>query len=220
MKLLLRERAAPGSHRCARELLHGTLYLRWLEQQRAVYPYLAKIVDVKLERIYPPLESLEGGEVAVLSQCAFSLSEALEELPPGERLGVPLAQGGENHIDVALEHGVGREEKHLARVERVALMVEEVGYALQQDGGLARAGDAPHEERRNVGMPHDLVLLALDGCRDRLQLLAVIVLERREQQRVLYGDGRVKVGVELVFADVELPPEQHLDVDLASVDRV
>ena len=69
-------------------------------------------------------------------------------------------------------------------------------------------------------MSYDLVLLALDGCRDRLQLLTVIVLERREQQRVLYGNGRVKVGVELVFADVELPPEQHLDVDLAPVDRV
>ena len=69
-------------------------------------------------------------------------------------------------------------------------------------------------------MAHDQVLLALDRGRDRLELLGVVALERAQQQRVLDGDGRVEVHVQLVAHDVELAAQLQVDGALAPVDLV
>ena len=119
-----------------------------------------------------------------------------------------------------LEHGVGAKEVHLAGGERFALAIEQECDALQHDRRLARARDAVHEQRRDVLVAHDLVLLALDRGRDVLELLGVVTAQRPQQQRVLDGDRGVKVGVEMVARDVELAAKLELHGARAAVDGV
>ena len=94
------------------------------------------------------------------------------------------------------------------------------GDALQHDRGLAAAGDAVHEQRGHVVVPHDLVLLALDGGRDGLELLGVMALEGTQQKRVLDGHRGVEVHAQLVAHDVVLPAQRELDGAHAVVDLV
>ena len=69
-------------------------------------------------------------------------------------------------------------------------------------------------------MAHDGVLLLLDGGRDGLHLRGALLRERREQERVLDGDGGVEVGVQAVFLDVELAAQLEIDADGAAVGHV
>ncbi len=93
-----------------------------------------------------------------------------QELGPGKDLGVALAQIGQHAVDVAAEHRIRRDEEHLGRIERAAMLVEQIRDALHEHRGLPRAGHARHLEHRHVGMAHDGVLLLLDGGRDGLHV--------------------------------------------------
>ena len=211
MELVLHERREAWSHRELRELLDSALHLAQLEKDLPVKANLAQVVRLELEDsrggVYAPKRLGRGVEAEVPLAGALRLHERA----PGEGLGVGLAHGGQHGVDVVLEDAVGREEPHLAGVERLALLVEEKRDALQQNRRLAGARDAVDQQRRHVLVAHDLVLLALDGGRDGLELLGVTLLEGAQEQRVLNRDRGVEVHVELVAHDVELAAQREVD---------
>ena len=211
MQLLLDEGGEARAHVKLRELLHGGAHLARLEQRLAVEAYLAQVVLLEREGarrgVHAPQRLGRGGKPRV----ALASALGRDEVAPGHGLRVGLAHGGEDRVDVALEDVVWREEPDLARVEGLALLVEEERDSLKQHGRLARAGDAVHQQHGDVLMTHDLVLLALDRGGDGLQLLGVAPLEGGEQQRVLDRHRGVEVGAQLVAHDVELPAQREVD---------
>ena len=202
------------------ELVHCALDLVGLEHHGLAAANLTQVGDAEGELSHAGLERREGRRVAPLAQVAPARAELLAEVPPGVDLRVRLAHGGQDVVDVVLEDGVGAKEVHLAGAERLALAVEQKGDALQHHGGLARAGDAVHEQRGHVGVAHDLVLLTLDGGRDVLELLGVVAAQGAQKQRVLDGHRGVEVHVEHVARDGELAAQLQLDGAGAAVDGV
>ena len=55
---------------------------------------------------------------------------------------------------------------HAGAGEQVAVIVEEVGHAVERDGGFAGAGAALDDHDAARGVTNDLILLALDGLDD------------------------------------------------------
>ena len=194
----------------ALELVDRVLDLRRREEPHAVDLDLAEVARLEDESLHALLEPLELGRIAVGAGVAVREAERGHEGVPGHGLRVRLAERGQHGVDVAHEHLVGREEEDLRGVERGAHAVEEVGDALEHDARLARACDAGDEQHRHVLVAHDDVLLALDRRGDGAELLGVVGLERRQQERVLDGDGGVEVAPELVAHDVELAALQQL----------
>ncbi len=170
--------AEARAHAKLGKLVHRALDLVGLEHHGLAAANLAQVGDGERKARHALLERLEARRVGGLAQVAAAGAQLLAEVAPGVDLRVRLAHGGQDVVDVVLKDGVGAKEVHLVGVERLALAVEQEGDALQHHGGLARAGHAVHEQRRHVGVAHDLVLLALDGGRDVLELLGVVGAKR------------------------------------------
>ena len=100
------------------------------------------------------------------------------------------------------------------------LLVEQVGDALEHNRGLARSRDTRDEQHRHIGMTHNLVLLALDGRRDGLELLGMVRTQGVQEERVLNGHGGVEVSPKLIAVDIELAPQLKLDGTQGTVHRV
>ncbi len=77
-----------------------------------------------------------------------------------------LAQGRQHRRDVGQERPVRADHQHAGPAQPLAVQVEQVGGAVQADGGLAGAGRALHADRDVQVGPDQLVLLRLDGGDD------------------------------------------------------
>ena len=115
-------------------------------------------------------------------------STAAHRHPRGELgdrglLDVDLAEGGQHLLDVAQEGPVRADDEDAGAGQLAGVRVEQVGRAVQADGGLAGAGRALHADRLGQRRPHDVVLVGLDGGDDvahraaarSLDLLAEVV---------------------------------------------
>ena len=69
-----------------------------------------------------------------------------QELIPREAFGIALPRSGKHAFNVALEHRVRRDEEHLAGIEALALLVEQIRDALHEHRRLPAAGDAVHQQ--------------------------------------------------------------------------
>ena len=143
--------------------------------------------------------------------------ERCHKVVPGQGLRIFLAHIGKNVVDVALENRVGGNQVHVAGAEVLALLVEEIGDALQKDAGLSRAGDSVYQQYVHVVMAHHGILLTLDGGGDVAELVVSSAGQRCQKQGILDGHGGVEVSVELAAFDVELTAAQKLGLDGSSV---
>ena len=57
------------------------------------------------------------------------------------------AQIGQHARDIVQKQRVGRENEHVFRAKLVAKRVQQIGDAVQRDGGLAGTGHALHHQR-------------------------------------------------------------------------
>ena len=145
---------------------------------------------------------------------------AAREFRPRERFGIALSHVGQHILDIRAENRVRRDEKHFARVELGAILVEQVRDALQKHARFAAARDARHQKRGNVFVAHDFILLALDGGGNGFHLRGALMRKRFKQKRVLNGDGGVEIGVERVGFDVELASAREVDMDGSPVRHI
>ena len=221
VQLLAHERDAVRACGDAAELVGELADLVGGDETLLVHADVLEVVRVELERFDGPVDAGERGERHVHAAAApVGRKQAARELVPGEAFRVALAQVGEHACDVMAEHRVRRDEEDLARIEAAALLVEEVGDALQEHRRLAAARDAAHQQHRHVLVAHDGVLLLLDGGRDGLHLRGALLRERRQQERVLNGDRGVEIGSQAVFLDVELAAQLEVGFDGAAVGHV
>jgi hypothetical protein len=79
---------------------------------------------------------------------------------------VEFAQRGQNVSDVGQEGRVRPDDHHAAARDQFLVRVQQVGDAVQADGGLPGAGRALHAHGARRVRPHDVVLLGLDGGDD------------------------------------------------------
>ena len=156
----------------------------------------------------------------VSTKAAVARAQALGKDGPRAGLRVALAHVRQDVGDIALKDRVGRDEPDVARIEVLAVLVKQIGDALQEHARLARAGDAVDEHSRHVFVSHDDVLLFLDGGGDVCHLVAALARERLQEQRVLDGDGGVKAAVELVVVYIELAACHKLALNRAPVGLV
>ena len=212
MQLLVDDGEQVRAGRDVAVLAQQRLELLGAQQHDIAAADIAKVVYVKRKRLHPALERAQVFLGRVEPEPTVGQPQALDEPLPREDLRIALSHVGEDMVDVLLEHGVGREQVDLVGTQILALLVEQVGDALQEHRGLAGAGDAVDDERGHVCMAHDLVLLLLDSRRDGRELFGMALGQRLQKQRVFDGDGGIEVGVELVAGEVELPAQ--LEVDL------
>ncbi len=123
-----------------------------------------------------------------------------EQLADGGEEHAGLAQRGQHLADVAEEGRVGADDEDGALGEQFAVLVEEVGGAVQGDGGLAGAGAALDDEDTAVRGADDAVLVGLDGLHDVAHAPGACGVQRGEQHGV--AGGVLVAGAGLV-AEVE-----------------
>ncbi len=140
-----------------------------------------------------------------------------QELDPRQRIRILLAHVRENVVDVLAEHRIQCDKVHVLRPQRLALVVEQEGDALQKDRGLAASCNSVHQQDRHVRIPDDGVLFLLNGNRDGLHFVAVLAGERGDQHRILDGQLRVKIGLQLILFQVKLAAELQIHRDLPPV---
>ena len=141
--------------------------------------------------------------------CDIRLAEALhpeiiEEVGPGHGHRIRLAHLRQHVVDVLLEDRIQCDERDLIRTQCMPATVEQIRDALQQHGGLTGARDALHEQHRHVRIADDEVLLLLNRLRDGLHLIAPLLRERVDQQRILQRDFCVEVGLQHIALQVKL----------------
>ncbi len=126
--------------------------------------------------------------------------DAGEEFAEGGEPDAGLAEGGQHLADVAEEGRVGADDEHGAAGQLLAVGVEEVGGAVQGDGGLAGARSALDDEDALVRGADDAVLLGLDGLHDVGHPAGAGGAERGEEDGVAVG---VLVAGAPLVAEVE-----------------
>ncbi len=167
-----------------------------------------------------PVDLLQGGRVGCEARIRDRVVHVLEKLLPGHRARVLLTEVREHVVDVLAEHRIQGHQVHVLRAERLSLVVEQVGDALQKDRGLSGARDAVDEHHRHVRIADDGVLLLLDGRGDGLHLVGAGPRERGKKKGILDGDLRVKVPVQVIPVEVKLAPQEQVAGNLLSVHRV
>ncbi len=139
-----------------------------------------------------------------------------------------LAEGRQDALGVRDEQRGGRDDEDAARVP-AAVLVEQVGGAVQGDGGLAGARAALDVRDGGGGGADDQVLLGLDGGDDVPHGVAAGLAERGHQGAVA-DDGQLvaveeglQLGAHQVVLDAEDPAALGADdpaaYDPARVDR-
>ena len=146
--------------------------------------------------------------------------EIIEEIGPGHGHRIRLAHLRQHVVDVLLEDRIQRDERHLVRPQGMPAAVEQIRDALQQHGGLTGARDALHEQHRHVRIADDEVLLLLNRLRDGLHLIAPLLRERVDQQRILQRDFRVEVGLQHIALQIELPAKLQVHRDLTIINHI
>ena len=129
-----------------------------------------------------------------------------------------LAQRRQDLVDVAQEDRARTDEQHALRREALAVRVEEVGGAVQRDGGLAGAGTARDDEDPGDVGADGFVLLGLDGGDDVAHAAGAFLVEGGEQ-RTLPHHGEARglggVGVEHLVVEADDLPAVGLEVAAA-----
>ncbi|CAM5729371.1 hypothetical protein SHIRM173S_05671 [Streptomyces hirsutus] len=123
-----------------------------------------------------------------------------EQLADGREQHPGLAEAGQHLADVAEERRVGADDEDGAAGQQFAVLVEEVGGAVQGHGGLAGAGAALDHQHAAVRGADDAVLVGLDGADDVAHAAGARGVERGEQHGVA---GRVLVAGAGLVAEVE-----------------
>ena len=146
--------------------------------------------------------------------------EIIEEVGPGHGHRIRLAHLRQHVVDVLLEDRIQCDECDLIRTQCMPTTVEQIRDALQQHGGLTGACDALHEQHRHVRIADDEVLLLLNRLRDGLHLIAPLLRERVDQQRILQRDLRVEIRLQHIALEVELPAKLQVHRDLTVIDHI
>ena len=146
--------------------------------------------------------------------------EIIEEVGPGHGHRIRLAHLRQHVVDVLLEDRIQCDERHLVRPQGMPAAVEQIRDTLQQHGGLTGTCDALHEQHRHVRIADDEVLLLLNRLRDGLHLIASLLRERVDQQRILQRDFRVEVGLQHIALQIKLPAKLQVHRDLTSIDHI
>ncbi|RPK85316.1 hypothetical protein EES47_22425 [Streptomyces sp. ADI98-12] len=135
----------------------------------------------RLGHLRPPLDLRGPGGVG--APCL----DAGEQLAEGGEPDAGLAERGQYLADVAEEGRVRADDEHGAAGQLLPVGVQEVGGAVQGDGGLAGAGAALDDEDALVRGADDAVLLRLDGLHDVGHPAGAGGAERGEQDGVAVG---------------------------------
>ena len=130
--------------------------------------------------------------------------DALRQPARGGEHDRRLAQRGEHAPDVPDEPGAGADDQHAAAGQPLAMGVEQVGDAVQRDGGLPRPRSALDHDDAGERQPDDRVLLGLDRRHDVAHRRPARRLERGQQRRVGRGSG-IGVAVEHVVVEIRDP---------------
>ncbi|MGR7003013.1 hypothetical protein ACU686_41965 [Yinghuangia aomiensis] len=130
---------------------------------------------------------------------------AVDEVAEGVQDGAAFAERREDAFDVGGEPRVGADHEDAARAEPLAVPEQQVGDAVQGDGGFAGAGAAADDHRAVGGGADRVVLLLLDGGDDVAHAAVAGAAERGEERAVADHDQVVGgvLGVEEVVFDVD-----------------
>ena len=149
-----------------------------------------------------PQRTLDGGQRRRVLPRRL---QAVEDLAERAQLDVRLTHRGEDARDVAGEHPGRPDHQHAGPAELTPVAVEQVGGAVQRDGGLAGARPAGDLGDPAPRRPDHLVLLLLDGRDDVAHLLAART-PQRGHQRAFADDLHVLghgLGHQHVVVDVQ-----------------
>jgi len=127
------------------------------------------------------------------------------QLAGGGEHDAGLAERGQHLADVAQERGVRADDEHAALLQLAAVGVEQVGGAVQRDGGLAGAGATLHDHHALLRGADDPVLLTLDGLHDVGHPAGAAGVQRGQQRRL--------AGEALVLAALRGAEVEHLVVE-------
>ncbi len=135
----------------------------------------------------------------------------------GRLVDVDLPQGGQHLLDVAEERTVGAHDEDAGPGQSAAVRVEQVGRAVQPDGGLPGTRRALHADRLVEWGPHDVVLVGLDGGDDVAHRAAAGALDLLPQElprlvrgpRGIPGQGLVLVPGQLAAGEAESTPTEQ-----------
>ena len=94
--------------------------------------------------------------------------------------------------DVVQKERVGRENHHLRRSDAAPVGIEQVGDAVQRDGGLAGARHALHNQGLKRPVPDDHILLGLNGGHHVAQPVSPRLAQHAHQIGVLRGHVGIK----------------------------
>ncbi len=157
-----------------------------------------------------------GGEQVQDPETALAALDLRDVLADGAEPGHEVAGRGEHDVglpqrrqhvaDVAEEPGVRAHDQHAPLGQAFALGVEQVGDAVQRDGGLAGAGTALHDQDAGVVEADDLVLLDLDRGDDVAHDLLARRVQRGRQRDAVQPQLVVVEVLQAAAAGVEVPP--------------
>ncbi len=101
---------------------------------------------------------------------ALCKPQLIHKVIPRFNLRVVLTHIGKHIVNIIAKNRVGRNQMNVARTKRIAMLIQQIGNALQHNRRFAAARNAIHQKHRHIRMAHHLVLLALDGCGNVAQL--------------------------------------------------
>ena len=115
--------------------------------------------------------------------------------------GTRLTQRRQHVIDVPQERLRGANQQHAARREQIAVVIEQVGGAVERYGGLSCTRPTLHNESAGQGSANHRVLLGLDGG-DDVSHAPRTPGAKCGEQRALAGESLAQPGL-LERVDVE-----------------
>ena len=131
-----------------------------------------------------------------------------------------LAERGQHVGDVVEERLVGSDHQHAVAGQPAAMLEQQVGGAVEGDGGLAGARTALHDQRLVDRRPDHDILLGLDRRHDlahRTRPGGADLGQHRIGDAARDVAGRrvvevlVEIGDQLALVEREPPPERHAE---------
>ena len=120
-------------------------------------------------------------------------------------------------VDIALEYGVGCEQKYLTGVKVVAMLVKQIRNTLHKYRGFTTTRNAIYQKSRHFFMANDQVLLFLDGGSNGLHMRGAALRKRCQQKRILNSHTGIKVCVKRVCLNVELTTQLQVHPDSSTI---
>ena len=183
----------PGAFAGAADLPHCELELAGIDLEEAVFGGGALAVRHGVRDDGGHVQAaLQGGDGGVLFRDGADTGHELAEAGHDD---AGLAEGRQHAFDVVHEGRRRAHQQHAGGLQSLPVGVEQVGGAVQRDGGLAGSGTALDHQRAGHGGTDDAVLFGLDGSDDVRHASGALGIQGREQRAFpLHGFAAVQHG--------------------------